>query len=80
VKIQAIGLAPRAESVRMLEVSPDGEKWVAAGVRDGRMVSAVGWSAMRRLAFYRGRLAGMPPIDEVVAAAAQDEKSLGVPA
>jgi 3-phenylpropionate/trans-cinnamate dioxygenase ferredoxin reductase component len=80
VKIQAVGLAARAERVQMLEASPDGAKWVAAGVRDGRMVSAVGWSAMRRLAFYRGRLAEMPPIDEVVAAVAQDEKALGVPA
>jgi NADPH-dependent 2,4-dienoyl-CoA reductase/sulfur reductase-like enzyme len=80
VKIQAVGLAARAERVQMLEASPDGAKWVAAGVRDGRMVSAVGWSAMRRLAFYRGRLAEMPPIDDVVAAVAQDEKALGVAA
>jgi 3-phenylpropionate/trans-cinnamate dioxygenase ferredoxin reductase component len=79
VKIQAVGLAARAERVQMLEATPDGDKWVAAGVRDGRMVAAIGWSAMRRLAFYRGRLAEMPPIDEVVAAVAQDEKALGVP-
>jgi NADPH-dependent 2,4-dienoyl-CoA reductase/sulfur reductase-like enzyme len=80
VKIQAVGLAARAERVQMLEASPEGDKWVAAGVRDGRMVAAIGWGAMRRLAFYRGRLAEMPAIDDVVAAVAQDEKALGVPA
>jgi hypothetical protein len=40
------------------------------------MVAAIGWDAMRRLAFYRGRLAEMPPIDDVRAAVAQDEKAL----
>jgi 3-phenylpropionate/trans-cinnamate dioxygenase ferredoxin reductase subunit len=79
VKIQAVGLAARAERVQMLECSPDGEKWVAAGVRDGRMVAAIGWGAMRRLAFYRTQLAAMPAIDDVVAAVARDEKALGVP-
>ena len=40
------------------------------------MVSAIGWNAMRRVAFYRGRLAEMPAIDDVRAAVAQDEKAL----
>jgi NADPH-dependent 2,4-dienoyl-CoA reductase/sulfur reductase-like enzyme len=80
VKIQAVGLAARAERVQMLEASAEGDKWVAAGVRDGRMIAAIGWGAMRRLAFYRGRLAEMPAIDDVVAAVARDEKALGVPA
>ena len=79
VKIQAVGLPARAERVQMLESSPEGDKWVAAGVRDGRMVAAIGWGATRRLAFYRGRLAQMPPIDDVVAAVAGDEKALGAP-
>jgi NADPH-dependent 2,4-dienoyl-CoA reductase/sulfur reductase-like enzyme len=74
VKIQAVGLAARAETVEMIESADD--RWVAAGVRDGRMVSAIGWNAMRRLAFYRGRLAEMPAIEDVRAAVAQDEKAL----
>jgi 3-phenylpropionate/trans-cinnamate dioxygenase ferredoxin reductase component len=80
VKIQAVGLAARSERVEMLEVSPEGDRWVAAGIRDGRLIAAIGWNAMRRLAFYRGRLAEMPPIDDVRAAVAGDEKALGVPA
>jgi 3-phenylpropionate/trans-cinnamate dioxygenase ferredoxin reductase subunit len=80
VKIQAVGLAARAERVVMLEASPDGEKWVAAGVRDGRMIAVIGCNAMRRLAFYRGRLAAMPPLADVVADVAADEKALGDPA
>jgi NADPH-dependent 2,4-dienoyl-CoA reductase/sulfur reductase-like enzyme len=76
VKIQAVGLAARAETVEIIESAPEGDRWVAAGVRDGRMVSAIGWNAMRRLAFYRGRLAEMPAIEDVRAAVEQDEKAL----
>jgi NADPH-dependent 2,4-dienoyl-CoA reductase/sulfur reductase-like enzyme len=79
VKIQAVGLANRAERVQMLEAAPDGERWVAAGVRGGRVVAVIGFNAMRRLAFYRGRLAEMPPLEEVLAAVAADEKALGDP-
>jgi hypothetical protein len=63
----------------MLESAPEGDRWVAAGVRDGRMVAAIGWGAPRRLASYRGRLAAMPPIEEVTAAVAADDKALGAP-
>jgi NADPH-dependent 2,4-dienoyl-CoA reductase/sulfur reductase-like enzyme len=76
VKIQSVGLPVRAERVEMLETTAEGDRWVAAGVRDGRMVAAIGWNAMRRLAFYRGRLADMPAIDDVRAAVAGDEKAL----
>ena len=80
VKIQAVGLAARAERVEMLEASPDGEKWVAAGVRDGRLIAVIGCNAMRRLAFYRGKLGAMPPLAEIVAEVAADDKALGDPA
>jgi 3-phenylpropionate/trans-cinnamate dioxygenase ferredoxin reductase subunit len=80
VKIQAVGLAARAERVEMLEASPDGEKWVAAGVRDGRLIAVIGCNAMRRLAFYRGKLGAMPPLADIVAEVAADEKALGDPA
>jgi NADPH-dependent 2,4-dienoyl-CoA reductase/sulfur reductase-like enzyme len=76
VKIQSVGLPARAERVEVIESTPAGDRWVAAGVRDGRMVAAIGWNAMRRLAYYRGRLAGMPAIEDVRAAVAQDEKAL----
>jgi NADPH-dependent 2,4-dienoyl-CoA reductase/sulfur reductase-like enzyme len=79
-KIQAIGLAARAERMEMLEATPEGDKWVAAGVREGRVIAVIGYNAMRRIAFYRGRLAARPPLDEVVAAVAEDPKALGDPA
>jgi 3-phenylpropionate/trans-cinnamate dioxygenase ferredoxin reductase subunit len=79
VKIQAVGLAARAERVEVLEAAPDGSRFVAAGVRDGRVVAAVAFNAARRLAFYRRRLADMPPLEELAAAVAADEKALGDP-
>ena len=80
VKLQAVGLAGRAERMRPLEATPEGDKLVLGGERDGRLVAVVGFNAARRLAFYRRRLAEMPPIDDVVAAVAADPKALGAPA
>ncbi len=80
VKLQAVGLAGRAERMRPLEATPEGDKLVLGGERDGRLVAVVGFNAARRLAFYRRQLAEMPPIDDVVAAVAADPKALGAPA
>jgi 3-phenylpropionate/trans-cinnamate dioxygenase ferredoxin reductase component len=80
VKIQSVGLPARAERVTVLEATPEGDRLVLGGERDGRLVAAIGFNAMRRLAFYRGRLAAMPAFDEVVAAVRADEKALGDPA
>jgi 3-phenylpropionate/trans-cinnamate dioxygenase ferredoxin reductase component len=74
VKIQAVGLMTRAERTEVLE--SDGSRFVAAGVRDGRVVAAVAFNAARRLAFYRRRLAAMPPLEELAAEVAADEKAL----
>jgi 3-phenylpropionate/trans-cinnamate dioxygenase ferredoxin reductase component len=74
VKIQAVGLMSRAERTVVLE--SDGSRFVAAGVRAGRVVSAVAFNAARRLAFYRRRLAAMPPLEELTAEVAADEKAL----
>jgi NADPH-dependent 2,4-dienoyl-CoA reductase/sulfur reductase-like enzyme len=80
VKIQAVGLAARAERMRLLETTPEGDRLVLGGERDGRLVAVVGFNAARRLAFYRRQLAEMPPIDDVVAAVAADAKALGAAA
>jgi 3-phenylpropionate/trans-cinnamate dioxygenase ferredoxin reductase subunit len=80
VKIQSVGLPARAERVTVLEATPEGDRVVLGGERDGRLVAAIGFNAMRRLAFYRGRLAAMPAFDEVVAAVRADDKALGDPA
>jgi NADPH-dependent 2,4-dienoyl-CoA reductase/sulfur reductase-like enzyme len=76
VKIQAVGLASRAQSMHVLEATPDGGKCVLGGERDGRLVAVVGFNAARRLAFYRSRLAEQPALDDVRAAIAADEKAL----
>jgi NADPH-dependent 2,4-dienoyl-CoA reductase/sulfur reductase-like enzyme len=80
VKIQSVGLPGRAERMTVLEATPEGDRLVLGGERGGRLVAAVGFNAMRRLPFYRGRLAAMPPFEDVVAAVRADEKALGDPA
>jgi NADPH-dependent 2,4-dienoyl-CoA reductase/sulfur reductase-like enzyme len=80
VKIQAVGLAARAQRMHVLEATPEGDRLVLGGERDGRLVAAVGFNAARRIGFYRGRLGALPPLEEVRAAIAADEKSLGAPA
>jgi hypothetical protein len=42
----------------------------------GRVVAAVAFNAARRLAFYRRRLAAMPPLEDLTAEVAADEKAL----
>jgi 3-phenylpropionate/trans-cinnamate dioxygenase ferredoxin reductase subunit len=74
VKIQAVGLMSHAQRTEVLE--SDGQRFVAAGVRDGRVVAAVAFNAARRLAFYRRRLAAMPPLEDLTAEVAADEKAL----
>jgi hypothetical protein len=61
----------------VLEESGDG-RIVFGGERDGRLVAAVAFNAPRRLAFYRRALAAMPPVDEIEAAVAADEKALAI--
>jgi 3-phenylpropionate/trans-cinnamate dioxygenase ferredoxin reductase component len=79
VKIQAVGLPGRAERMEILEQSPEGDRLVAVGVRDGKVVAAVAFNAVRRLAWYRRQLADPPSFEQVAAAVAADERSLGAP-
>ncbi|MDW5597511.1 FAD-dependent oxidoreductase [Conexibacter stalactiti] len=79
VKIQAVGLPGRAERVELVEQSPEGDRLVAVGVRDGRVVAAIAFNAVRRLAWYRRQLADPPRVDELREAVAADSRSLGMP-
>jgi NADPH-dependent 2,4-dienoyl-CoA reductase/sulfur reductase-like enzyme len=79
-KIQSVGLPARAQRVTVLEASPEGDKVVLGGERDGRLIAAIAFGAPRRLMFYRQRLAAMPAFDDVVAEVRADEKALGDPA
>ena len=75
-----MGLPARAQRVTVLEASPEGNKLVLGGERDGRLIAAIAFNAPRRLMFYRQRLGAMPAFDDVVAAVRADEKALGDPA
>jgi 3-phenylpropionate/trans-cinnamate dioxygenase ferredoxin reductase subunit len=75
LKVQSVGLPARAERTTVLE--QDGERLVLGGERGGRLIAAIAFNAPRRLPFYRGQLATMPPIEDVAAAVRADAKALG---
>jgi 3-phenylpropionate/trans-cinnamate dioxygenase ferredoxin reductase subunit len=77
VKIQAIGFPARAQTLRILESTADGDRFVAAGERDGQPVGAIGFNAAARVAWYRRRLTPGASFDELAAAVAADPKALG---
>jgi 3-phenylpropionate/trans-cinnamate dioxygenase ferredoxin reductase component len=77
VKIQSVGFPARATRMRIAERAEDGRRFVAVGDRDGSFVAAVGFNAARRMPLYRRELAARPPVDDVLAKVAADERSLG---
>jgi 3-phenylpropionate/trans-cinnamate dioxygenase ferredoxin reductase component len=79
VKIQAVGFPARAQSLRVLEQSADGERFVAAGERDGRLIGVIGFNAAARVAWYRRRLTPDATLDGVAAEVATEPKALGAP-
>jgi NADPH-dependent 2,4-dienoyl-CoA reductase/sulfur reductase-like enzyme len=79
VKIQAVGLPALAERVHMAEVAPEGDRFVAVGERDGKVVAAYAFNGARRLPVYRRHVGESAPVAEVLAAVAADEKSFGAP-
>jgi 3-phenylpropionate/trans-cinnamate dioxygenase ferredoxin reductase component len=79
VKIQAVGLASRAQHVEVLEEDGDG-RFVAVGSRDGTVVFACAFGAPRRLMPYRKALADPPRLEDLRATVAADPKRLGAPA
>jgi 3-phenylpropionate/trans-cinnamate dioxygenase ferredoxin reductase subunit len=79
VKIQAVGLPALAERVHMAEVAPEGDRFVAVGERDGKVVAAYAFNGARRLPVYRRLVGESAPVADVLAAVAADEKSFGAP-
>jgi hypothetical protein len=77
LRIQAVGLPHRSERMHVLERSPDGERLVAAGERDGRIQAAVAVAAPRRLLWYRKQIERGAPLAEVAAAVRADDGALG---
>jgi 3-phenylpropionate/trans-cinnamate dioxygenase ferredoxin reductase subunit len=79
VKIQAVGFPARAETLRVLERSADGDRFVTAGERDGRLVGVIGFNAAARVAWYRRRLTPDATLDGIAAEVAAEPKALGAP-
>jgi 3-phenylpropionate/trans-cinnamate dioxygenase ferredoxin reductase subunit len=77
VKIQAVGFPARAERLDVLESTPEGDRFVAAGARDGRLVGVVAFNAAKRLGWYRRQLPAAPALEDIKSAVAADEKALG---
>ena len=75
VKIQAVGLPRRATSARIVEETADGDRWMAIGERDGRVVAAFAFNGARRLMTYRRAVGDAMAVDDLVAAVAEDEKA-----
>jgi NADPH-dependent 2,4-dienoyl-CoA reductase/sulfur reductase-like enzyme len=80
VKIQAVGFPRLAERVQIAEASPEGERFVAVGERDGRIVAALGWNGARRLPLYRRHIAQEAAAQDVLRAIGDDPKAFGAPA
>ena len=75
VKIQAVGFPARAERLEILE--SEGNRFVAAGARDGRLVGVVAFNAAKRLGWYRRQLPELPSFEDIKSLVAADEKALG---
>jgi 3-phenylpropionate/trans-cinnamate dioxygenase ferredoxin reductase subunit len=76
-KVQAVGLPGAADEITIAESSPDGDRLVAIGARDGRLVAAIAFNAAKRLGWYRRQLAAGARAEQVLAAAAADPAALG---
>ena len=79
VKIQAVGLPRRAQAIHVAEASPEGDRFVAVGERDGRIIAAYAFNGARRLPVYRRKVADGATVEDVLAFAREDEKSFGAP-
>ncbi|HTW11493.1 MAG TPA: FAD-dependent oxidoreductase, partial [Solirubrobacteraceae bacterium] len=79
VKIQAIGCPALAQRTELLEQAPEGDRLVAACVRDERLVGVVAINAAKRLAWYRRQLVTSPALSEIRRQLADDESALGAP-
>jgi 3-phenylpropionate/trans-cinnamate dioxygenase ferredoxin reductase component len=77
VKIQAVGFPNRAERLEILESTPEGDRFVAAGERAGRLVGVVAFNAAKRLGWYRRQLPDAPAFEDIRNAVAADEQALG---
>jgi NADPH-dependent 2,4-dienoyl-CoA reductase/sulfur reductase-like enzyme len=79
LKIQAVGFTPLADQLEILESTPAGDRLVAAGGRNGRLVAVVAFNAAKRLAWYRRQIASAPALEQIRELVAVDDGALGAP-
>lgn len=79
VKIQAIGLPQRARRVQVAEATPEGDRFVAIGERDGRVIAALAFNGARRLPWYRRQIADGTAVEALLEQLAGDPKAFGPP-
>lgn len=79
VKIRAVGHSDRADRFEVLESTPDGDRFVTVGVRDGRVIAVVAVNAAQRFNWYRRQLDHRPSVDVVRALACGEDSYLGQP-
>jgi NADPH-dependent 2,4-dienoyl-CoA reductase/sulfur reductase-like enzyme len=77
VKIQSVGFANAAERLEVLESTPERDRFVAAGARDGRVVAVVAFNAARRLGWYRRQLGAQPSLQALRELVRADAAALG---
>lgn len=77
LRIQAVGLPDRADRMRLMEASPEGDRLVFAAERRGLLHAAVAVAAPRRLLWYRREIERGAPFEEVAAAVTADDGALG---
>jgi 3-phenylpropionate/trans-cinnamate dioxygenase ferredoxin reductase component len=77
LRIQAVGLPHLADSVRLMELNPDGDWLVFAAERRGALYAAVAVAAPRRLLWYRREIERGARFEEVLTAVRADEGALG---
>ena len=80
-KIQAIGCPALAERIEVLEQTPEADRFVAACMRNERVIGFIAVNAARRLAWYRRQLAEEPmTLAEIRLRLAGEQGILGAPA
>lgn len=77
-RFQAVGFPSEATRMRLLERSEEGDRMVAIGSREGRVVAAMAVGGARRLPWYRRQILARAGVDDLLEELASDAKSLAL--
>lgn len=74
-RFQAVGFPSEATRVRLVERSEEGDRMVAVGSHEGRVVAAMAVGGARRLPWYRRQILARAGVDDLLRELATDPKS-----